>query len=105
MDRKALVETLFDLWQMCEDEYKRRFPNELPINVDVVRAVFERADHHIIASEIRRERQGVRADREKEDVEPPTEKQLDYIEFLGGDRRKPRSKEEASEYIEELRRR
>ena len=34
--------------------------------------------------------------------EPPTVKQLDYIEDLGGDRQKPQSKLEASDYIEEL---
>jgi len=99
MDDEALASRLFDLWDACEKEYQRRY--EKAINVDVVKAIFERADHHIISMEIQKQRQEVRVQQEKEDDEPATQKQLVYIAKLGGDIKRRWRKKEASEWIDQ----
>ncbi len=94
MDDEALVVRLFNLWDAVEKEYKRRY--EDAVNIEVARVIFERADHHIIAAQIQKERSGVRATREKQQKLEEgervciicgrhlTEGELKYIDKHGG---------------------
>lgn len=94
MNKEALVVDLFDLWDLCEKEYQRRY--EKAINIEVVRAIFDRADHHIISKEIEKQRGGVRIQQEKQQKlgegervciicgRHLTEGELKYIDKHGG---------------------
>ena len=64
MNDEALASRLFDLWDVCEEEYRRRY--DTAVNVEIVKAIFERADHHIISKEIQKQRQEVRAQQKKQ---------------------------------------
>ena len=99
MDDTALVSRLFHLWSICEEEYQKRY--EKAINVEVVKAIFERADHHIIAAQIQKERSGVRAQQEKQQDEPPTEKQIQYARDLGCENPENMTRKELSDWIDE----
>ena len=95
---KEIVERLFNLWDICEKEYKERYGEA--INMDVLTLLFDRAHHEIISREIEKRRQETHVQQEDE---PATEKQLAYIAKLGGDVLRNWTKREASKWIDEHR--
>ena len=93
MDREALVEDLYDLWKLCEDTYKKKFPDEMGKDYSIIRIIFERADHHIISAEIERRRNQAREKKEeKKEGErrciicgrPLTEGEIKFLDRHGG---------------------
>lgn len=107
MNRQAICEDVVGLWDMVGDAYMKAHEGTPKTEVQI--ALFERAHAFIIHQNIAAERSGVPTRKEKpvrrhspESDELASDKQLKFIEDLGGVPDDKMSRKEASKYIEEL---
>lgn len=107
MDRNAIVEDTVLLWDQINDAYVAKYGK--PPAAAVHSILFERAHTFIIHKNISEERSQPRQQAPEQEVEPATQKQLDYIRDLLESKGRSltegeniRTKQQASEFIQKL---
>jgi len=107
MNKQALAEDMVELWYEIEEAYVRRYNDHAP--TEELIALFEQAMKWRMTKDIEAQRSGVPSKQEKkvrrhspESDESITEAQAKYIKDLGGKPSSHMTKQEASDYIEEL---
>lgn len=95
------------MWELVETAYSAKYDGELLASKHI--ALHAEAMDWLMTKTINAERSGVPSDKKKpvrrhspESEDLVSDKQLQYIEDLGGTPDKKMSKKEASDYIEEL---
>lgn len=98
MDEDKYIEQQGELYVRVQQMVKRKICD--PPTIEIINQIYDVVNRWMISDRIQKERAEHGKTQEESQAAAPTEKQLKYIESLGGDPAEFKTKDQASRWIE-----